>query len=56
MGFKDLLYLTQSAQPNLNEKPKRLRIKTVSIVLSLRIICLMAVRVREDFQSLNSHN
>lgn len=56
MAFKDLLYLTQSAQPNLNEQPKSLRIKTVSIALSLRIICLMASCVREDFQSLNSHN
>lgn len=56
MTFKDLLYLTHRAQPNLNEQPKSLRIKTVSIVLSLRIICLMAGHVREDFRSLNSDN
>lgn len=56
MAFKDLLYLTQSAQPNPNEQPKSLRIKTLSIALSLRIICLMAGLIREDFQSLNSHN
>lgn len=51
MDFKDPMYLTQCAQPNLNEQPKGLRIKTMSIALPLRIICLMAGHVREDFQS-----